>query len=82
MRSGEEEVPLFEFKCRGCGRGFEELVRNGDELKAVKCPHCSSTDVEKLFSLFGFNCGSGMTSASGAGSACSTCTSRSCHTCG
>jgi putative FmdB family regulatory protein len=42
-------MPLYEFKCRGCGRLFEELVRDGD---TPACPACRSQDLERLLSLF------------------------------
>ena len=41
-------VPLFDFHCRACGRTFEALVRKD----APSCPHCQSTDLEKLLSSF------------------------------
>lgn len=76
-------MPLFEFKCKVCHRNFEELIRNEADFQALKCPHCSSKDVEKLLSPFGFSCGSSIvTSVSSGSSACSTCTARSCDTCG
>jgi putative FmdB family regulatory protein len=42
-------MPLFEFRCRGCGKTFEALVRPQD-VKAPQCPSCSSVDLEKLLS--------------------------------
>ena len=42
-------MPLFDFKCRGCGHTFEFLVR-GDAQAA--CPECKGTDVEKQLSMF------------------------------
>jgi putative FmdB family regulatory protein len=41
-------MPIFEYKCRGCGHEFETLVR--PHLPAPKCPKCDSTDLEKLLS--------------------------------
>jgi putative FmdB family regulatory protein len=43
-------MPLYEFDCRGCGHRFETLVRTGD---VPACPSCSSTDLERILSLFG-----------------------------
>jgi len=45
-------MPLYDFKCRGCGHTFERLVRGGN---AVECPSCMSTDVERLMSSFAFS---------------------------
>ena len=41
-------MPIFEYKCRGCGNEFEALVRKSD---TPTCPSCSSTELEKLLSL-------------------------------
>jgi putative FmdB family regulatory protein len=43
-------MPLFEFRCRGCGHQFEALVRG---VAAPACPACESDDLERLISLFG-----------------------------
>ena len=40
-------MPLYDFKCRGCGRRFEELVRVGE---TPECPACHAKDPERLFS--------------------------------
>ena len=41
-------MPLFDFKCRQCGRQFEALVRTG---QPVMCS-CGSDDLEQLPSGF------------------------------
>jgi putative FmdB family regulatory protein len=43
-------VPLYEYRCLGCGRLFERLVRKWNE--AVDCPSCASQEVEKQLSTF------------------------------
>ena len=40
-------VPLYEYRCSGCAKEFELLVRKGD---APACPSCGSQDLEKLLS--------------------------------
>ncbi len=45
-------MPLYEFKCRGCGEEFEGLVRTGD---TPACPSCKNEDLERLISVFGVN---------------------------
>jgi putative FmdB family regulatory protein len=47
FRQGEM-MPLFDFKCRGCGHTFEALVRGQNK---PACPKCKSEDLEKLLSL-------------------------------
>ena len=41
-------MPLYDYKCRGCGREFEELVRLGE---TPNCPSCNGNDLERLFSM-------------------------------
>jgi putative FmdB family regulatory protein len=43
-------MPLYEFICRECEHGFEELVR-GDEK--VECPQCGAKKVDRLLSVPG-----------------------------
>jgi putative FmdB family regulatory protein len=42
-------MPLYEFLCRGCGRRFEHLTRQG---QAPRCPSCEGTDLERQLSVF------------------------------
>jgi putative FmdB family regulatory protein len=41
-------MPLYDFKCRKCGKKFEELVRVGG---TADCPKCGAGDAERLFSM-------------------------------
>jgi len=43
-------MPLYDFRCRGCGHEFEALVRASDGDPA--CPSCKSADIERLLSSF------------------------------
>jgi putative FmdB family regulatory protein len=43
-------MPLYEYVCDDCKRGFEKLVRTWSE--SVTCPECDSTAVEKQLSSF------------------------------
>jgi putative FmdB family regulatory protein len=40
-------MPLYEFKCRACGKVFDELVRLGE---TPPCPKCGDAAPERLFS--------------------------------
>jgi putative FmdB family regulatory protein len=75
-------MPIFEYKCKKCGKQFEELV-SGDRNKAIPCPSCKSSETEKLMSAIGSismgksigPCGSSCSSAascatSGGGGSC------------
>jgi putative FmdB family regulatory protein len=39
-------MPLYDFKCRQCGKKFEELVKLGE---TPECPKCGAADPERLF---------------------------------
>jgi putative FmdB family regulatory protein len=41
-------MPIYDYKCRSCGREFEELVRLGE---TPNCPVCDGNDLERLISL-------------------------------
>lgn len=49
-------MPMFEYKCRECGRKFEELVSGAQT--AMVCPDCGSHKTEKLLSVFAASLGS------------------------
>jgi putative FmdB family regulatory protein len=42
-------VPLFDFRCKTCGKVFEALVRPGD---TPRCPDCDATDLERQLATF------------------------------
>ena len=42
-------MPLFDFRCRSCGKVFERLVRTGD---TPVCPDCGAVDLEKQLPTF------------------------------
>jgi putative FmdB family regulatory protein len=41
-------MPIYDYRCTGCGAEFEQLVRGDQE---VTCPRCSNTSLERLVSL-------------------------------
>ena len=43
-------MPIYDFKCRGCGREFEGLVLPARAHPA--CPQCQGQDLERLISAF------------------------------
>ncbi len=53
-------MPLFEYECRGCGRHFEFLTRDG---RTPACPSCDSTDLQKQMSVFAVSAGTGKPAA-------------------
>ncbi|HHE71518.1 MAG TPA: zinc ribbon domain-containing protein [Chloroflexi bacterium] len=41
-------MPVYEYRCSGCGARVEVLVRNSRE--APTCPHCGALLTQKLLS--------------------------------
>ena len=66
-------MKLFEYKCRTCGKVFEEMVKNYDD--EVKCPVCGNV-AEKNYSGTVYT-QTGKQSGACSGN-CATC-SKSCH---
>ena len=46
-------MPLYEYRCRKCGREFEEMQRI-TEPPIRKCPDCGRRTVERLISATSF----------------------------
>lgn len=44
-------MPLFDYRCRKCGREFEALVRPQDAAPPA-CPACRSTDLDRQLPTF------------------------------
>lgn len=61
-------MPIFEFQCEDCGRGFERLLLNREA--PVECPACGSPEVVKQFSTFSMQADTGFSGSLGAGCGC------------
>jgi putative FmdB family regulatory protein len=44
------EMPIYEYRCRGCANEFELLVLKASPVPV--CPSCRSEDIEQLLSGF------------------------------
>ena len=42
-------MPIYEYRCGGCGHTFELLVRPSSQTGA--CPACGGSEIERLLSL-------------------------------
>lgn len=49
-------MPTYEFTCKNCNHKFSLMV-SISEKDQVKCPQCSSSDLQQMFSCF-FSIGS------------------------
>jgi len=45
-------MPIFEFRCRACRKRTTALVLSREKTGDVRCQHCGSADLEKLWSRF------------------------------
>ncbi|MFC1893420.1 zinc ribbon domain-containing protein [Chloroflexota bacterium] len=41
-------MPIYDFKCRGCGKVSEVFVRGAEQVP--HCPDCGSMNLERLMS--------------------------------
>jgi putative FmdB family regulatory protein len=44
-------MPIYEYRCKKCGAGFEHLARTLSAL-APNCPKCGAAKPQKQFSVF------------------------------
>ena len=45
-------MPIYEYRCRGCGKKVSALVLVRAREADVRCTHCGSADLERLWSRF------------------------------
>ena len=57
-------MPLYEYRCLGCGREFELLILRASQ--PIACPGCSGESVERLISSFAVNSEAGRQSSEAA----------------
>lgn len=77
-------MPIHEFACAKCGREFEEITFD-DALP--QCPHCGSTNTEKLMSACarrsrGAGADFGVASQGASSGGCASCSGGNCASCG
>lgn len=45
-------MPIYEFRCRGCGRKVTVLTLRVSERVKAACEHCGGTQLDRLMSRF------------------------------
>jgi len=43
-------MPIYEFKCRDCGKISEIICGVTEDNKTIRCSYCSSRNLEKILS--------------------------------
>ncbi len=52
-------MPIFEFRCAGCGEIFEKLFMVSDGEADLSCPRCGGETVERVVSRTNYAIGAG-----------------------
>ena len=48
-------MPIYEYRCKSCGRKTSRFFRSFSQDKEPTCSHCGSADLSRLFSTFAFH---------------------------
>jgi putative FmdB family regulatory protein len=48
-------MPVYEYRCGGCGHQFSHLFRSVGSVSAVACPRCGRADAERALSQFAYH---------------------------
>ncbi|MDY6908241.1 MAG: zinc ribbon domain-containing protein [Chloroflexota bacterium] len=48
-------MPVYEFRCQGCGRKVSLFVRSISSPLSPQCPQCGGTELERLISGFAYH---------------------------
>ncbi|MGA2315851.1 MAG: zinc ribbon domain-containing protein [Thermodesulfobacteriota bacterium] len=51
-------MPIYEYRCRKCGKLFEKIQKVDEGGNSLKCPYCGGKKPEKVFSRFSSSKGS------------------------
>lgn len=52
-------MPIYEYKCEGCGSHYEQMRKMSDADSNLECPDCSSSKVKRQLSSFAAHSGNG-----------------------
>ena len=45
-------MPIYEYRCQGCGKQFEKLLQRQSDESALECPECGKRDPRRELSTF------------------------------
>lgn len=48
-------MPMYEYRCSGCGHTFAQLFRSLSGVRPVACPNCGRPDAERALSTFAYH---------------------------
>lgn len=51
-------MPIYEYKCEGCGSDYEQIRRMSEADHDLECPACQSGEVKRQLSSFAAHSGS------------------------
>jgi putative FmdB family regulatory protein len=76
-------MPVYDYKCRKCGKVFEKFLRTLAAADSVQCEKCGSGDVKKLVTCCAISSGGKSESSGGSTSShsCGSCSGSHCSTC-
>ena len=73
-------MPIYEFKCLECQECIEFLIVNNQDTIEMKCPKCSSQDLERILSCSNYTMRGGSNPTPGVNTRTRTCSGGSCTT--
>ena len=76
-------MPVYDYKCRQCGKVFEKFLRSLAAADSVQCEKCGSAKVKKMVSCCAISSGGKSESVASSKSAhsCGSCSGSHCSTC-
>ncbi len=58
-------MPIYEYRCRRCGKIFEKIQKLEEVTDSLQCPYCGGQKPEKVLSSFSSSKGTESSSSCG-----------------